>query len=357
MSHEYRAYAEVDLAQLRTNIRTIRDSLSPRTKFMAIVKADGYGHGAVEVARAALEEKVDYLGVAWVAEARQLRLAGITAPILLLSEPAKEIAPEIVSLNITQTVYTEDFIEALSIAATAANKKVKVHIKVDTGMGRIGVQPDHVLLLVEKIMKLSHLELEGIFTHFACADDKDDPYTWVQFSQFKKGLSLIRQKGLTIPITHAANSAATLNFKETHLDMVRVGLSMYRDVLTFKTRVAYVKEVPADFVVSYGATYRTLQPTRLATLSVGYADGYSRKLSNQGMVMIGRKRYPVVGRVCMDMMVIDVGRDPIQIGDEAILIGSHQGNTISVADIAEKTGAIDYEVMCGIGKRVPRIHL
>ncbi|MFA5928679.1 MAG: alanine racemase, partial [Candidatus Margulisiibacteriota bacterium] len=239
-----RAYAEVNLSKLRENIQDIRSHLSPATKFMAVVKADGYGHGAVEVSQAALLEGVDYLGVAWIGEAQQLRSAGIKAPVLLLSEPDKINIPELIKLNITQTVYTEDFVKVLAKAATAAGKQVKVHVKVDTGMGRIGVQPETALELIRKIIQLPSLELEGIFTHFACADDAGDPYTWVQFSRFKKVLKSLEEENIVVPIKHPANSAATLNFPETQLGMVRIGLAMYKDVLTFKSRVAFVKDVP-----------------------------------------------------------------------------------------------------------------
>jgi len=354
---EERAYAEVNLSKLRQNIRDIKARLSPDTKFMAIVKADGYGHGAVEVSRAVLEEGVAYLGVAWIGEARQLRSAGITAPILLLSEPARETASEIVTLNVTQTVYTDSFVEALALAAEIAGKTVCVHVKVDTGMGRIGVQPENACALIRKIKTFPGLKLEGVFTHFACADDPDDPYTWVQFSRFKRVLKSIAEENIPVALTHAANSAATINFPETHLNLVRVGLAMYQDVLTFKSRVAFVKEVPANFSISYGATYKTGVPTRVATLSVGYADGYSRRLSGKGMVIIGRKKYPVIGRVCMDMTVVDVGRDPIAMGEEVILIGQKDGQKIAVKQIAEDTDTIEYEVLCGIGKRVPRVYV
>ena len=351
-----RAYAEVNLSRLKQNILDIRKKLSPNTKFMAVVKADGYGHGAVEVSKSALEVGVDYLGVAWIGEARQIRLAGITAPILLLSEPAIETVAEIISLKITPTVYTELFVEALATAANANNQQVSAHIKVDTGMGRVGVQPEKALALALKIKSLPELNLEGLFTHFACADDPDNPFTYVQLARFNKVIKQFAENNITIPITHSANSAATRNFPETHGGMVRIGLTMFNEVLSFKSRVAFVKDVPEGFSISYGATYKTSKPTRIATISVGYADGYSRHLSNRGTVLINGERYPIVGLVCMDMLMVDIGDDLVAMGDEVILIGEQVEEKITVAEIAKLSEVIEYEVLCGIGKRVPRIY-
>ena len=353
-----RAYAEVNLKTLKQNIIDIRKTLSKKTKFMAIVKADAYGHGAVEVARATLDVGAEYLGVAWVKEARVLRQANINAPILLLSEPQIETIPVILDLGITPAVYTEKFARNLSQEASKINKRIKVHIKVDTGMGRIGVQPEETISLLENIFGLKNLEVEGLFTHFACADEKDKDYTKKQFSRFQNLICKIERKGITIPLKHAANSAATLNFKETHLDLVRIGIAMYKNVLSFKTKVSFIKTVPADFSISYSRTYKTKEKTNIATLSVGYADGYSRALSNRGTVIVQRNKYPIVGRICMDMTIVDIGNnDTIERGDEVTLIGREEEAQITTLDLAKLTNTIEYEVMCGIGKRVPRIYI
>lgn len=364
-------YAEIDLRKLQHNIIEIKKLLSPGTKFMAIVKADAYGHGAVEVAKAAEKAKVDYFGVASLGEALELRSASIKSPILILSETPHAHVERLIDADITQTVYTLEMAQLLSDTAKQKAKLAKLHVKIDTGMGRVGVWPSNAVPLIKKIAALPNLVIEGLYTHFSKADDASSNFTMKQFDKFATVLNTMRTEGVTIPIVHAANSAATLNFPKTHLDMVRIGICIYglgpfekgslgielEPVLTFRTKVLYIKEVPARTPISYGATYHTKSKTRIATLPVGYADGLPRSLSNQGSVILRSKRYPIVGTITMDMTMVNVGYDKIEIGDDAIMIGRQRGEIISATEIGRLAGMINYEVLCGIGKRVPRIYL
>lgn len=359
-------YAEIELEAIKHNIAEIKKIISPKTKFMAVVKANAYGHGAVAVSRAAVESGVDYLSVANVREALELREAGMLMPILILTESPTSVMDEIVQHRLTQTVYSYAEAKALSDEAVKRNKKAAVHIKVDTGMGRVGVNPSEAVALYHKIASLPNLIIEGIFTHFAKAEEHGDSYTDQQFEKFKNIITRLDE----IPIKHAANSAATLFHPQTHLDMVRVGLMMYgiypsggthrsiclRPALSFKTRVAYIKRVTQNMPLSYGGTHVTSHETTIVTLPVGYADGYSRKLSNKAKVLIKGKRYPVVGTISMDMTLVDVGDAKVEVGDEVVLIGSQGVETISADEVARLSDTISYEIICSIGKRVPRIY-
>jgi alanine racemase len=349
-----RALAEIRLPGIVKNVGAVRAYLAPATEIMGVVKADAYGHGAVTVARTLLRHGVGYFGVAWVSEADELRRNGITAPILVLSEPDVQYIPKIVEQQLVQTVYRESFVEALS--RTAGKQTVKVHIKVDTGMNRIGVAPEQLPRLLEKIKKLKNIEIEGLFTHFSCADQKDNPLNKKQIRLFD-GLVAEVKRDIELRYVHMANSAAAENFPQVHYDMIRLGIGMYRGVMTFRSRVMYVKDVPANQPVSYGATYTTKQQTRIATISVGYADGYDRHLSNRGTVLIRGQRFPIVGVVCMDMCMVDVTGSAVAEGDSVVLIGTDGKETITAQDVATLVGTIDYEIMCGISKRVPRIYI
>jgi len=359
-------YAEINLDSIKHNIREIKNYIAKETKFMAVVKANAYGHGSVAVSRAAMEAGADYLAVANVREALELREAGTLLPILVLTESPTSVMDEIVEHRLTQTVYSYSEAKALSDEALKRKKKVPIHIKIDTGMGRVGVQPSEAFALYNKISSLPNLSIEGIFTHFAKAEDHADGYTAEQFEKFKSIISRMDK----IALKHAANSAATLFHPQTHLDMVRIGLMMYglyplggahrslslRPALSLKTRVAYLKRVSQGVPLSYGGTYETGKETTIVTLPVGYADGYSRKLSNKASVLIKGKRYPVVGQISMDMMLVNVHDDKIETGDEAVLIGTQGLETISAEEIARLDDTISYEVICSIGKRVPRIY-
>jgi len=359
------AYAEINLGALAGNIKRIKKTLRGKARFMAVVKANGYGHGSVDVSRAALGAGADCLGVASLKEALEIRNAGIRSPLLILSESEPDSAHDLVRAGVSQTVYTSRLAEALSRAAAKSGKKVSVHLKVDTGMGRVGVTVPEAAKLYGKMKELPGLNIDGIFTHFAIADDISSGYTAAQLETFRKVINEIGDGR----VKHCANSAATLYYPETHMDMVRVGLAMYglsprRDgaavdlepALTFKTKVMFIKKVPAGTRLSYGSTHITDRETRIATLPVGYADGYSRALSNRGHVLIRGKRYPVVGRVCMDLTLVDIGKDKVEVGDEVVLIGAQGGEKVSADEIADIMGTINYEVVCGIGKRVERIY-
>lgn len=366
-------WAEVDLAAISHNINEIRRITSPSAKVMAVVKANGYGHGAVEVSRTALACGADWLGVARVAEGVSLRESGIEAPVLILGYIPPEQSGEVVRNRLSQAVYTRDMALSLARAAAAEGLRAKVHFKVDTGMGRIGwvAGPGAVREILE-LARNPHLEVEGIFTHFAAADASDKRYTLEQYSKFMEIILELRKNGLEIPLRHAANSAAIMEMPETHLDLVRAGIIVYglypsdevdhgilklRPAMSLKTEVAYVKKVPAGFKVSYGCTYTTKAPTVIATLPLGYADGYTRLLSSKGEALLHGRRAPVVGRVCMDQVMVDVGHIPgVKVGDEAVLFGRQGEQEITADEVAAKLGTINYEVVCMVSYRVPRVY-
>lgn len=366
MKPENQTFVEISIPDILHNIRELKKLLKGDVKFMAVVKADAYGHGAVPVSKA-IEKKVDYLAVATLSEAIEIKNAGIKAPILILGEVHPSNARDVVKGGFIQTVYTPAFAKALSVAAAGLRKKARVHLKIDTGMGRVGVPFGKGEDTFEKISKLPNINIEGIFTHFAGAEEIDE-FTSEQLKRFRSFISRIDSVSY---ILHAANSAAVLYHKDSHLDMVRVGLSMYglyppggrkigvklKPALKFKTRVVYLKKVPAGTPLSYGSTYVTKKETSIATLPVGYADGLPRALSNRGEVLIRGRRHPIAGRVCMDMTLVDAGNSNVRIGDEAVLIGSQGKETISADDIGKLADTISYEIICGIGKRVPRVYI
>lgn len=364
-------WVEIHLGNLAHNVREVKRRIGNR-ELMAVVKADAYGHGAVPCAITALEHGVSYLGVAFIEEAIQLRKAGIASPILVLGSPLPEQAPEFPRFGVTCTVASAEVAEALSYAATAQGKKARVHVKVDTGMGRLGIRPEDAVGFVSYISRLANLEIEGIFTHFATADEEDKSYARSQLQKFKDVIAALEARGIRIPIKHAANSAAILELPDAGFDMVRLGIAMYglsagrdvreffdaKPVLSFKTRIVYLKRVPAGFGVSYGITYRTEEESLIATLPVGYADGLSRALSNKGEVLIGGKRFPIVGRICMDQCMVRLPvTEPVEVGQEAVIIGKQMGAEIRAEEVARKIGTIPYEVTCMISKRVPRIYV
>jgi alanine racemase len=368
------AWAEISLANVAHNMQELRRVTQKNARMMAVVKAHAYGHGAVPVSRTALANGADYLGVAIVAEAQELRIAGIDAPILVLGYTPPEQAPEAIELNLAQTVYTMEAAEAISMAAVKLRKKAKIHIKIDTGMGRLGFltdlkTPSEIL----KIAGLPGLDIEGLFTHFAVADAREKSFTREQYEKFLEVSSEIEKFGLEIPIKHAANSAAIIDLPDMHLDMVRAGVSIYglypseevmkdkidlKPALSLKARVSYVKKVKAGTGVSYGRTFITDRDTTIATIPVGYADGYTRLLSHKAMVIIRGQKVPVLGTVCMDQFMVDVTAVPdVKIGDEVVLIGQQGGQSITADELARLIGTINYEIVCMISDRVPRIYV
>lgn len=369
-------WAEVDLKAIAHNIRELRRITNPKARFMAIVKANAYGHGIIEVARQSLENGAEALGVANIEEGIQLRKAGINAPVLIFGYTSPVHAKKLIEFDLTQTVYSYETSRALSEALSAYGKKIKVHIKVDTGMGRLGLLrgiKDNSVSEVESISRLPMLELEGIYTHFATADKSDRSYAGKQFEIFMDFLNQLRIAGLEIPVTHAANSAAIINMPETHLDMVRAGISIYglytseevdrsiiklKPAMALKTKIIHLKEVPAGFKISYGTTYETEKPTTIATVSIGYADGLNRLLSSKGRMLVCGHSAQIVGRICMDLTMLDVGNIPeIAIGEEVVVFGRQGNASISVDEIASTINTINYEVVSTIMERVPRIYL
>ena len=374
-----RTWTEIHFERLQNNIRLIRHHLHPGCLFMAMVKADAYGHGAVPVARAMARYGVDWFGVSNLEEAIQLRRAGITQPILIVSYTPAAQAACLAEYNITQTVMSADYAEELSHQAVAAGVRLSVHIKLDTGMSRVGFvchDMDAVTDTVDAVAAVCHLpglQAEGIFTHFASADEQeDDGYTRHQFDLFSATVDALAQRCITFALRHCCNSAATLRFPEFHLNMVRPGILLYgllpdswmkevypgfQPVMELKTTVSMVKSIPADRTVSYNRTYRTAGETRLATVSIGYGDGYARCMSNRAYMLVAGGAAPVIGRVCMDQCMLDVTALPtVQEGSVVTVFGSDGGQTLPADRLAAWMDTIHYEVICLVSKRVPRLY-
>ncbi|MCL4499620.1 MAG: alanine racemase [Chloroflexi bacterium] len=362
-------WVEVDLAAIRHNIRVAGEAVGDKALVMAVVKADGYGHGAVPVAGAALEAGADWLGVALTEEGVDLRERGIVAPILILSEPTTSAASLVVERDLSATVCSYEIIDALNEEARRQGKMAQVHLKVDTGMNRIGVVADKADAMVDRIRSLSNLQLEGIFTHFAKADDLSSDLTDTQMDRFEEVCA--RLPADVHPILHAANSAAAYLNPRTRLDMVRIGIALYglhpspatvgkvdlRPAFSLKARPSLIKKVPAGEGVSYGHTRLVSKPTIVITIPVGYGDGYSRRFSNVGDVLIGERRTRIIGNVCMDQFMVEAGSDEVFEEDEVVLIGAQGDERITADELAELLGTINYEIVCMINKRVPRIYL
>jgi len=362
-------WLEVDLEAIAHNVRRVVEMVGPDVAVLAVLKADGYGHGIVRVARTALNNGARYLGVASVSEGAGLRQAGIAAPVLVLGYTPAWQARDLVLNDLSATVFSFDVAQALHRAGREMDRPARVHVKVDTGMGRLGLLPGEVVPFVLDLRALPGLELEGIFTHFSVADSDPD-YTRGQIGRFHQVLDDLAQAGVQFPLVHAANSAAILTLAESHFRMVRLGLAMYglhpsaqvrcppdfRPALSFKTQVAQVKTLPPGSYVSYGNTYQTAGEQRIAVLPVGYADGFRRAPRHWGQVLVRGQRAPIVGRVCMDQTMLDVTAIPgVRQGDEVVLIGEQGGERITAEDVAERLGTINYEVVSEILARVPRV--
>ncbi len=369
-------WAEIDLTSITHNTKVLKDLISPDTLFMAVVKANGYGHGANRVAEAALAAGADRLGVATIEEAGQLMSAGIDMPIHILSEapPNPADSAAIAENGFIATVCRAETANVLSRAAEDLGREAVVHVKIDTGMNRLGLRddPDEVVKFLAHLAHLPAVKVEGIFTHFATADDPASDFTVRQLDRFKALIAELDRQGLCPPVKHAANSAAIIGFPESHLDMVRAGIAMYgldpspsfagrvdiKPALSLRTKASFVKDVPAGEGISYGLTYKTTRDSRIATLPLGYADGYSRLLSNKTEVLVNGRRAINTGTICMDQFMIDVtdiaGVEP---GTEAVLIGHDGGESITVDEIAARLGTINYEVVCMISARVPRVYI
>ncbi|MBQ2695673.1 MAG: alanine racemase [Clostridia bacterium] len=366
-----RTWAEIDLDALSHNLKQIKTLVKPSTKVMAVVKANAYGHGSLMCAKTLLSAGADYLAVATVEEALELRHAGILAPILILGYIPSAEAEAIISHNITATVYNQDFARVLSGVAQKLNKTCKIHLKLNTGMERIGFQPEDTDALLA-VCNLPGLEPEGIFTHLACADEEDSSCVHGQYQKFMAAAEFLRQSGIKLPLRHILNSAGIFDFPEYQLDMVRPGIVLYGyypsrfihcerakllPVMSLKSRVIHLHTVPAGASVSYGWTYTAKSPILVATVPIGYADGYPRLLSGQGEMLICGKKVPILGRICMDQCMIDVTSvNTTCVGDEITVIGKQGDEEISADAIAKMTNTISYEILCSTGKRVPRLY-
>lgn len=363
--------ARIDLQSLSHNYNEVLHRADGR-KILAVVKAQAYGHGALRVSRHLLELGADMLGVALIEEGRELRAAGIEAPILVIGAVFPEQAETIAELGLTPVVYDMKVARAVADAAQKQKTKVAVHVKIDTGMGRIGIPPAAAEDFIVDLVNLRGITVQGMMTHFADADLRDKRFASKQMGLFESLLKKLDSRGIAIPLRHAANSAAVLDYRRALFTMVRPGLMLYgynplegeaagadlRPVLQLVTRIAFLKKVPAGIPISYGRTFVTKRESMIATIPIGYADGYSRSLSNRGEAIVRSVRVPVAGRVCMDMTMLDVTDVPgVSEGDEVILIGSQGDERITADDIAIKTGTISYEVLCGISSRVPRVYV
>ena len=362
------AWARIDLGALAHNYSEIKKQLQPGVKLCAVVKADAYGHGAVAVARTAVAAGASYLAVATLSEGIELREAGFTTPILLLGLVMPEDAKDIVDYGITQAVCDRELAHALSREAVRQGRRAKVHLKVDTGMGRIGVRPEEIGALAADIAALPGIEIEGMFSHFSMADCKDKSYTQQQLVKFRQAIAAVEGRGIPLAIKHIAESAAILEIPEAHFDMVRAGVIQYglwpsaevthpidlRPLMELQARVVWLKTLRKGESIGYGRAFIAERDCRIATLPIGYADGYIRAYGAQGAVEIHGRRAPIAGRICMDQVMVDVTDIPdVAIGDVATLFGSP---TLSIDEAAGWLGTINYEVPCLISPRVPRVY-
>ena len=378
-------WAEIDLNAIAHNVRELRRITRPQARLMAVVKANGYGHGAVEVSRCALQNGASILGVARIEEGIHLRKTGISAPILVFGYTRPQRVGNLIKYNLTQSVFSAATARELSKAAVSMRTNIKIHLKVDTGMGRLGLLPqnfksDHQVKInadtvaeTLAIADLEGLELEGIFTHFASADSADKTFAESQLDLFLNYLKHLKKAGLNPSLTHTANSGAVIDMPRSHLDLVRPGISIYglypsdevdrqrvslRPAMALKSQIIQLKKVSAGFKVSYGSTYATQQPTTIATVPIGYADGLNRLLSSRGKMLVNGQRVPIVGRVCTDLTMLDVGDvKNVQMGDEVVVFGQQGNETLTVDEMAAELNTINYEIVTGISARVPRIYL
>lgn len=370
----YRVQANVDLGAIRHNLLEIRKRVGPVTKIMAVIKADAYGHGAVPLAGAIDRYGcADTYGIAIIEEAVELREAGITKPILILGYTFKEQYDMVVAYDVTQTIFQYEMAEALSKEAVRQGKTARIHIKLDTGMTRIGYSDTmESAEEIKRIAALPNIEIEGLFTHFARADETDKTSTGKQLDRYVEFCRLLEREQIHIPVKHIANSAGIIELPEAYFNMVRCGIATYgiypsgevnqTDIrlipaMELKTHVTYVKDVKAGVGISYGATYVTGRNTRVATIPVGYGDGYSRNLSNTGKIIIHGQYAPVIGRVCMDQFMVDVTDiKDVKQGDVVTLLGREAEAYISAEELAEWSHSFPYELLCTVGKRIPRVY-
>ena len=376
MAHHRATRAEIDLPAFRHNLQTLRKYLGPQTQIMAVVKADAYGHGAIPCARIAVESGVaNYLGTGVIEEGIELRENGLNAPILILGSIFPDEAEELVRHNLATILCTQPLAQVLSKEAEKQDKTVSVHIKVDTGMNRLGVSPENLPALLDQIRNLKNLNIEAVSTHFSSADDEDLSITQAQLEKFQTALAILQKEGIHTPMVHCANTSALFKFPESRFNMVRPGLILYgvlpspslrpvinqgenpfQPVMQWKSQIILVKPIAKGQPLSYSRSFTTQRDSLIATLPIGYADGLHRILSNKMDVLIRGRRAPQVGNICMDMILIDVTDVPdVQTGDEVVIFGRQEDQMISVEELAMEGQTIPYEILCNVGKRVPRI--
>lgn len=380
MQVKYRpTQAVIDLDALYSNYSELRKTLPAGMKFLACVKANAYGHGAVVIARELERYGVDYLSVAFLDEALELRRNGIKSPILVLGYTPPHGVKAAWEHDITLNVFSEEVLEAISaLDPSDFPSKLKVHIKIDSGMGRLGQLPgEKAVAFILKALQMPQVEVEGLFTHFATADEADKSYTLEQVQRFQGVVSALGEQGIHIPIIHTGNSAAAIDMPEISCQMIRIGIALYgfypseevrrdrvklKPILSLKTEVVWVKTLPPASAISYGAAYVTRKEERIGTLPIGYADGYSRMLDGKAEVLIRGRRVPVVGRICMDQCMVSLEpladeAEEIQAGEEVVLIGQQSGGEITADELASALGTVHYELICMVAHRVPRLYV
>ena len=366
-------WAEINLDNLAHNMKETRRVVNKNTLITAVIKADGYGHGAVCIGQTLLDNGANRFAVATLSEAIQLRASFPNTEIMVLGYTPNDLTEDILANNIIQTIYTLEQAEYFSKLALLSNKKITVHIKLDTGMNRLGMQESQET--IDSILQMSKLEglfIEGIFTHFAMADEIDKEYTNNQVKKYKKIVNALEENGLNIPIKHVSNSAAIIDMPELNMDMVRAGIMLYglypsknvnqnnvnlKEVMCLKAKISQVKEIPKGTGVSYGLKYKCTKNSKVATLPIGYADGFTRMLSGKASAMLQNKKVPIIGNICMDQCIIDISGLDAKIDDEVVLFGGNDKNGISITSVSELLNTINYEIVCMVDKRVPRVYI
>ncbi|MCM3738442.1 alanine racemase [Bacillus cytotoxicus] len=365
---------EVNLDAVKHNVREFKNRVDDESiTMMAAVKANGYGHGAVEVAKAAIEAGIHQLAVAFVDEGIELREAGVTVPILVLGYTSVDAVKDAVEQNIVITVDRIEDLKGINEIANQLEKRAHIQVKIDTGMSRIGLQEEEVLPFLEELKNMEYIEVEGMFTHYSTADESDKTYTNMQTGLFEKAVNIAKELGIHLPYIHSSNSAGSMELGDTFQNMVRVGIGIYgmypskevdhtavslKPALSLKSKVVHIKQAKKNRGVSYGNTYVTTGEEWIATVPIGYADGYNRQLSNKGYALINGIRVPVLGRICMDQLMLDVTKAmPVHVGDEVVFYGSQGKESLSVDEIADTLGTINYEVTCMLSRRIPRIYI
>lgn len=363
--------AEIDLAAFRHNLRWVRDRIGPQRALLAVVKANAYGHGIIPISQAAVSENIQGLGVAFIEEGIQIRRAGITAPILVMAGFLQEEAEQILKHRLTPVISHPDQLEPLKRLASKTTRPFGIHLKIDTGMGRLGLLERDIGPFIERARAVKKIKILGLMSHFADDELTDCPSAEDQIDRFEEAQRMIESLGLKIPLLHMSNSAAIVGLKRAWFNLVRPGIVLYgyapsspgpdpipiRPVMTLKTRIVHLKRVPSGTPISYGRTYTTQRESLVAVLPIGYADGYNRAWSNRGQVLIDGRRVPVIGRVCMDMTMVDVTDLPtVRIGAEAVLIGAQGSDALWAGTLARQLGTIPYEILCAVSQRVPRVY-